>query len=82
MPGLQAPKTLLGRHGWTGIVYMYELPAAARLLVDLRFSAVGLNHGAVSFLFRDEVPIELGPCRVTVDVYGHIARGEFPFREG
>jgi hypothetical protein len=54
---------------------MNELPVAPGLVIDLGLSAVCLNRRAVVALFRDEVPIELGPCCVAVDMYGHIAYG-------
>ena len=55
-----------------------ELPAVPGLLIDLCFPAVGLNWGAIATLLRDEVPIELDPRRLAVDVDGHVARGQLP----
>jgi hypothetical protein len=61
---------------------MDERPAIPlHLVVHLCLSAIRLDRRPVAPLFRVEMPVELSPCRVAVNVYGNISRRELPLRE-
>ena len=54
---------------------MYQHPAIPSLVVDLRFSTIGLQLCGVLLLLRGgEVPGEFGPRGIAVDVHLDAAR--------
>jgi len=60
---------------------MHQHPPISVLAIDLGFAAIGLHDCAVLSLRRGEMPVELGPRAVAVDVHLDVTGRELPRRE-
>src|SRR5712692_7218268 len=78
---LSEPLALSGnRH--SGIVNMDQAPAALFSLIDLCFPAVGGERGAIFSELGGEIPIELGPGCIPVNMNGNVVNTQFALRKG
>src|SRR5712692_9222261 len=66
----------------SGIVNMDQAPAALFSLIDLCFPAVGGERGAISSELGGEIPIELGPGCIPVNMNGNVVDTQFALRKG
>src|SRR5712692_4183862 len=65
-----------------GIVNVDQAPAALFFLIELCFPAVSRERVAIFSELGSEIPIELGPGSVSVNMNGNVMNTQFAFRKG
>src|SRR5712692_5702826 len=65
-----------------GIVNVDQAPSALFFLIDLCFPAVGRERKAIFSELGGEIPIELGPGCIPVNMNGNVVNTQFALRKG
>ena len=70
------------RCGHAGVVDVDDAPARWKFAIDLSFAAMSCDGIAVFPKPGVEIPVELRPGRISVDVDANVARRELSLRKG
>ena len=65
----------------TGVMYVNDSPLAVFPVIDLRFSALRVNRRSVCLDSCHEIPVELRPCSLAINIHRNVFGSELPFRE-